>query len=141
MRKRSLVALLLAGALMMQSGAALATDIDIDVGDEEITEEIVIDDGEDTEEVSESTEEETVDRQDPSDIDEDDLEATGTQEITIEDGGETASTVNDSGESQDTYNGIYYEIGDKGITITGVVKDQHYKTDGTLDFEDLDHSQ
>ena len=43
MRKRSILALMLAGALMMQSGAALAAEIDIS-DSEDVTEEIVISD-------------------------------------------------------------------------------------------------
>ena len=54
MKTKRLLALMLAGALMMQSGAALAAEIDV-VDSEDVTEEIVIDDSEAVEEAAEST--------------------------------------------------------------------------------------
>ena len=49
--KKRLLSLLLAAALATQSVAALATDVDVDIGESaDVTEEIVIDDGEAVEE-------------------------------------------------------------------------------------------
>ena len=40
------------------------------------------------------------------------------------------------GSTGNDYNGMYYEINDNEVTITGVVPDIHYKDNGRVDFED-----
>ena len=98
MRKRSILALCLAGVLLMQSGAALAAEIDIS-DSEDVTEEIVISD--DVDEVFQPVE----------DVQEEQAEEF-VQAITVEDG-----SIVDSGTCGDN---LTWTLDDNGtLTISG----------------------
>lgn len=116
--KKRLLALLLTGTLLAQSGLALAAEIDIDVGDEEITEDIVIDDGKETTEASAPEANTTEDASIVIDEETDSEEATASiQEIDVSAEESTATTVNSSGTCG---NNLTWTLDDEGtLTISG----------------------
>lgn len=143
MKRKKLLSFLLAIALMMQSGAALATDIDIDVGDEEITEEIIVDNGTDTTEEQEILPEEIegdddaddgTDTQDEKEDEEE--ESTLVEEIDVSAEEESAQTVDSSdGTCGDN---LTWTLDDAGtLTISGTGAMTNYSSSSKAPWYEL----